>query len=556
MQSKFVVLLFVDIVDYSRTMDANQSLAIQMVRDLKEKYLEPIVFAQGGEILKRMGDGWIIAFHSADTAVQTAIDVQKGLVENQNTRLRIGAHVGEIVIDDEDFYGPGVNLAQRIQVEAPPGGVMVSQDLYRQMSGDLAQLFKDAGSFKLKNIALPLTLFQWRPSGTAKPDAEDVPSIAVKAFEFVPENSDARAIAADLRDQLIIRLSNRTGIRVLDEAASRSRMPVYRLEGRIRLSDKRGRLSLSLILCDSEAKIWAQIYDGDASDIFSFCDDIINRADSDLRVQINQFDGDRIARLPDDQLSISELRSRAATVLHEYTIASWEHARELLERALRMNPADPMAKAMHCETMVALAAAKYQDLSEEAKDQIARDLDEAVEMSPRSDYIFWARAYFRVHSKRDSAGARRDVQRTLSLSPAYAHGYELLGLVDLLDGEYARAKENLSKAISLSETDPILPYRHFALAVCLYCAKEFSAAIESIDRAIQLKPSIRQYLKLREACQQSLGLSDDAQATAAQAAKLSGIPSMLALRLPLLAEANDLLSVLTPISADADQRAR
>jgi len=317
MQSRLAVLLMADLVDYSRIMDSDPAIALQAIHDLKSTYLEPVSERYGGEILNRMGDGWIIAYSSVASAVQCAMEVQSDLVSHKVIKLRIGAHIGEIVQDEDDFHGPGANIAQRVEAEAPPGGLMVSQDLYRQLPGELSKEFMDAGSFKLKNIALPLNLFQWRPKTATSAGAEDVPTIAVEPFAFAPENRETQAASDDLRDQLIVRLSRRTGIRVLDDAAGRAEDSVYQLRGRLRLSANRGRWNLSMTRRVDAASVWSQAYEGDPRDIFGFCDDVMDRADSDLRLRINAFDGNRIANLPDDQLSVCELRSRAAATFYK-----------------------------------------------------------------------------------------------------------------------------------------------------------------------------------------------------------------------------------------------
>ena len=118
MRSRITTLMFVDMVGYSAMMNANQDATIQAVRELKNHQLEPVLSDFGGEILKRMGDGWIIAFSSISAALDSAIQVQKNLYGHRKLKLRIGCHLGEIVEDEDDFYGAGVNITQRIQTEA------------------------------------------------------------------------------------------------------------------------------------------------------------------------------------------------------------------------------------------------------------------------------------------------------------------------------------------------------------------------------------------------------------------------------------------------------
>ena len=546
MERRLAAILSADVIGYSRMMGEDEDLAIGVIRDLKEKHLEPIVRDFGGEVLKRMGDGWIIAFSSMSAAVECAMETQSKLVGDPRVRLRIGAHLGEIIFDENDFHGASVNLAKRLETEAPPGGLMISQDLYRQLSGDLAKEFSDAGSFKLKNIALPVNGFQWRPRRHDLAEAGDVPSIAVESFDSAPNEPDTRAAAADLRDQLIFRLSRRTGVRVLDESTGRAEESDYLLRGRLRLTPDRGRFGLTLILRAEARPVWSQSYQGDPSDVFEFCDDLIERADSDLRLQINAFDADRIDHLPDQELSVSELRSRAANSFYKVTIGRWNRALELLDRALRLSPDDPMALAMRVEAVLISELAEFKVLSEWQTRSLREDLDKAVESAPRSDYVFWVRGMFRTLAELDLAGASKDAERTLALSPAYTYGYELLGLIHLARGEYREAEEDFCKAISLSESDPLLPGFIFLKAISQLCAGKPEKAAESIEQAIQLRPNHWSFHRLQAICFQEARKDEAAKKAEARASALPREPSVMAYRAPLPADKANLLSRLTP----------
>jgi TolB-like protein len=543
------ILLFADLVGYTAMMEADPEGTLAAVRGLRETGFEPQMGARGGEVLKRMGDGWILAFPDAAAAVEAALAVQTALAREGRYRLRIGIHTGEMVRDGEDFYGAGVNLTARIEVEAPPGGVMISEALASRLPDPLRAQFRDAGSFRLKNVALPVTLLQWRPVKDGQGGSGGVPTIGVERFAFAPDDAETASAAEDLRDQLIQRLARRTGIRVLDDAMGGAGGADYRLRGRVRIAGRRGRVSLSLALRDTAQPVWNKSYDADPSDIFAFCDGVIDRTDSDLRVQINCFDGDRVAHVDEADLSVSELRSRAASVLHRYGIEDWEQTQRLLVRALALAPGDPMASAMHAETVVALAAARYEPLGPNVRERVERDLDAAVEAAPRSDYILWSRAFFRLHVLDDSAGARADVVRTLALSPAYAHGIDLLGLIDLREGDLDAASAGLTRAIELNDTDPILPYRHFSLAIAELLADAPTAALAAIGAAVQLRPSIRPYHLLMAEAQHRAGDSDSAAASRARADRLPAAPSILALRPPVPAGAEWLRDLLAPKQA-------
>ncbi|MCL5778973.1 hypothetical protein M1105_18545 [Limibaculum sp. FT325] len=534
-----------DMVGFSSLMESNRDAAIEAVRSFRDIWLEPVVRDHGGRVLKRLGDGWIIVFDAPGKAIEAALRIQSQLAAESRLSLRIGIHHGELVQDDADVYGAAINLASRIQVEAPPGGVMISEALARLLPTPVAQLFGDAGSFRLKNIALPVKLLHWRPE--RRDSAEDeVPTIGVETFVAAPDDRETRAAAEDLRDQLIQRLIRRTGIRVFDDAVGGAGGAVYRLKGRIRLAGRKGRVSLSMILRDSAEPFWSKAYDGDPSDIFAFCDGVIDRADTDLRVQINYFDGNRVAHLPEDQLSVSELRSRAATVLHGYTVEAWDEARRLMARARMLAPDDPMANAMHAETIVALAQAYYTDVPPDVASRLAEDLDRAVEAAPRSDYVIWARAFFDLYVTRDFARARGDLRRVLSLSPSYTHGIDLIGLVELAEGNVAAAIDHFARSIELTDTDPILPYRYFLLSIAHLSAGDAHSSLRAINEAIQIRPSVWAYHRLRADCLRRLRENQAAIECEAHAEKLSPAPSILALRVPVRGREERLHDLLTP----------
>lgn len=310
--------------------------------------------------------------------------MQTGLLGHPAIKLRIGAHISEIVEHESDFYGAGVNLAARLQTEAPPGGLMVSEDFHRQLTGELSLMFDDASTFKLKNIALPVNADQWRPQTENSRRSSDVPTIAVEAFELAPDNLDTRAAAVDLRDQLILRLSKRTGVRILDEGTGQPTESIFLLRGRLRMAGERGRFNLALLLRDGGENVLSQSYEGDTTDIFAFCDKIIEQADIDLRLQINAFDVDRISHLPDDELSVSELRPRAASEFYKVTVASWARgvfgvhtlrdsisARRDLERTIALNSAYP--PAWEYLGLVEMLEGNF--------DQAARHLEQSISMS-------------------------------------------------------------------------------------------------------------------------------------------------------------------------------
>ncbi|SDC46496.1 adenylate/guanylate cyclase domain-containing protein [Ruegeria marina] len=537
MHSQLAVLMFADIVGYSAMMEVDQQQTIDLVRSLRVDLLEPEVQTHAGRILKRLGDGWIVSFGSVPACVDCAMSLQKKLQAETELKLRIGAHIGEIVSDGEDFYGSGLNIAQRIEAEAPPGGLMISEDLFRQLSGQLAGELKDAGTFRLKNIAQPVRLYQWRPMHRRKADPDQITSIAVAAIEYAPLDAETAALAGDLHDQLVIRMSRRQGVVVLDAANRSVEHATYDLRSRLRVAGGRGRLSLSLVLRSDGRPVWSESYDRDTADIFDFCDVVLERAEADLRIQTNAFDGDRLAHIPEEELSVSELRARAANAFYRLTYEDWIDGLRLMKRAIRMNPRDGVSLAMRAEAEIMTHAARYAALAPDLLAGLADDLDTAIEQNPGSDYVFWTRGLFRINCMSDIAGARADLQRSRDLNPAYAENHELEAHVLMVEGKFDRAAEKYGLLLQRQVHNPMIPYRRFLRASAHFCGGRYDLAAEDARLAADTRPKERAMHVLRGLALQAGGEKNAARDVFRRAASLAPRPDICS-RCPVLPESH------------------
>ena len=363
--------------------------------------------------------------------------------------------------------------------------------------------------------------------------ASDVPLISVEDFEFAPETSTARSMAADLRTQLVFRLTKRMGIKVFEERESATDRSTYVLRGRLRISGNQGRLNLSLLLREQSRTVFSQNYAGDTSDIFKFCDDIVAQAETHLRVQTNAFDGERLTHIPDDQLSVPELRSRAANLLHSGTVEGFRHAEKLMDRAVRLNSTDALSLAMRANIRIWLSMAGCGAMRDAEQQELARDLNAALERQHNSDYIYHVRGTFHACCRRDAVATLRDGERSLEINPNYALAFNTLGLGHLLLGHYEKAVYSLERYVALSENDPLLPARLFPLAVAQYCNGGYGDAVTTIDRAIALKPNHRLLHRLRAMCLRATGKTDEADAADIDADMLPDAPSVVAVCPPM-----------------------
>lgn len=526
MKRQIAIIMAADVVNYSLMMGEDEMATIEMIQDLRQTHLEPAVARYNGRVLKRMGDGWILAFQSVSEAVECGMDVQTALQDHPTIKLRMGLHMGDIIEDNVDFYGAGVNIAARLQNEAPPCGLLVSADIHRQLSSDKAALFTDAGKFQLKNIAQLVNGYQWRPVvQEAERPIDDIPVVAVESFKALPDTSDARSAAIDLREQLIAATSRRTGVRLRDAELADPREATYLLRGSLRLAGTRARFNLTMLNCSDGSAVWSQVFEGDASDLFAFCDDTALRATVQMRQQFNALDGMRVDHLPDEALSVSELKARAASIFYQATIASWQRSGELMERAMRLNPDDHMAAVMHTSSILFLKNIHFETMDEDEIALHSARLDAAIENAPRTDFFVMIRALFRVNFLRDARGALSDIERGQKINPGYSLLHEGAGFAHMLLGEFRKSADEFAIVIDTLPEDPMVQYRVYHMAIAQFCDGDYAGADKTLSGLIERWPNLRAYHVLQALTRSKLGDEEGAASAEETASRLPREPN-------------------------------
>ncbi|MCP4818226.1 MAG: adenylate/guanylate cyclase domain-containing protein [Shimia sp.] len=547
MRRRLTTLMCADLVGYSALMGENEALAVASVQELRRTHLEPVAKAHGGEVLKRMGDGWILAFPDVEEALDCAEEVQSSLAEHEVITLRIGCHIGEIVEDEADFYGNGVNIAQRIETEAPPGGAMFSEALFQQLSKKRQQELNDAGMFNLKNIATPIRLYQWRPANlTTAPDKGQLPSVGFESFVAAPETPESAAIAQDLHDGLVQLSLKRTGFSTVDAERLESTPTDYLIRGRLRVSGNRARFSMSLVLRDDMRTLWTGTYEGDPSDPFAFVDELMPRLEGDVRIQTIAYDGERQAHLDINQLSVSELRARAATMFFKQSLETWEKGLEALDRAVLLSPGDGMSLAMRAQSRMNLWNVMFAEEDPEVLAQLGRDLDVAIEECPTSDFVFWARGAYRLKVLGDLQGAASDIARSREINPNFIGIVDLIAQKAFLEGDYDGALEALTVYEEMGSSDRFRVNRLCFNARVLLGAGQYEAAHTTALEAADLRPMDRGLQLLKAlACEKAGDVAGLAAARKA-ASQLPKMPSVSLNRLALPDELQWLNDALHP----------
>ena len=444
LQRRLAAILSADVVGYSRLMGLDEAGTLSRLNALRRELIDPTIAAHSGRIVKLMGDGALVEFASAVDAVTCAIEIQRQLREQDAgstksipIQFRIGINVGDIIIEGEDILGDGVNIAARIEGIAEPGGISISEDAWRQVQGKIAANFIDTGEQSLKNIAKPVRIYRVKIDGepgidlTASPSqAPERSSIAVLPFQNMSGDPEQEHFCDGLVEDIITTLSKLAGLQVIARNSSfvyKGRSVDVRevakllgvryiLEGSVRKSGNRIRITAQLIDAKDGAHVWAERYDRAIDDIFAIQDEITLVLATEMQVKLTEGEQARLRYTTTHNVEawtcwVQGLASFRKAVTKE------NNASALLcwEKALALDPASTALNAMlgfiHC-------------------------LDARFGWwDDRETAIIKARAY---------------ADRALQLDPNNADGYIVLGLLCWLREQYDEAVFNARKAVQLA----------------------------------------------------------------------------------------------------------
>ena len=367
-QRRLAAVLAADVAEYSRLMGADEEGTLKRLKAVRKALIDPTIAAHRGRIVKTTGDGVLVEFASAVDAVRAAVEVQNGMVEQnasipQDHRIefRIGIHVGDIIIDDDDndIFGDGVNVAARLEGIAEPGGICISDDAHRQVRGKVPVEFADLGDQELKNIARPIRVFAVIHHGRGVPKeagGKQLPappplSILVLPFANIGGGAKQEHFADGITESLTTDLSCIPGSFVIArntastfkgkaidiKQVGRDLNVRYVLEGSVQRSGNLLRLNVQLIDVETGKHLWAERFDKPVADLFDTQDEIVSRLTNSLRTQLIAADAQRSEHVQ-NPTSI-DLHLQGWALLNTRTTPDAVlKARECFERALVLDP--------------------------------------------------------------------------------------------------------------------------------------------------------------------------------------------------------------------------
>ncbi len=433
--------------------------------------LSDVVTAHRGDVVKSMGDGWLVEFASVVDAVNCALQVQDDLAGHEIIKLRIGIHIGDIVHEDEDIYGDGVNIAARLQEIAALGGIALSDTARRFLDGKLAGSFRDAGEKQLKNIAEAVRVFVSGDGGTVKEPLAlpNKPPFAVLPFDNMSGDPEQECFSDGFTEDIITALSKIRWLFVIARNSSfsykgsspdvhqvASELGVrYVLEGSVRKGGERIRITAQLIDAATGNHVWAERFDRDLSDIFALQDEITETLIAAIEPELAKAEQQRAIEKSPENLDVWSWFQRGLWHHYKGTKDDNAKAREQIRKAIELDPEFSRALA-------ALAHVYYWDVLFGYSTTPNELLREGLTLSRRAIAAddkepFAHFAMGRISTLMgDLSTAVAELELSIELSPSFAHAYYGLGNALNFAGQQEEAIQQIDRAIRLNPHDPAI----------------------------------------------------------------------------------------------------
>jgi len=507
-QRKLAAILAADMVGYSRLMEANEAGTLARLKAHRIELIDPAIAKCKGRLIKTTGDGMLVEFPSVVEAVRCAIEFQGRLARRnadlppeQRIEFRIGINLGDIIVDDDDIFGDGVNIAARLQEQSAPGGISVSQGVHDQIGDRYGVAFEYLGEKSLKNIARPVRVYRVliegeAPTAAAQPaaaPASDKPSIAVLPFVNMSGDREQEFFVDGMTEDIITELSRFRDLFVI----SRNSAFVYKgkavniqkvagelgvqyvVEGSVRKAGNRVRVTVQLIDAETDRHIWAERYDRELADIFAIQDEVTSAIVATVSGRIAAAAQDRVQRKTTSNMAAYELVLTGKVLHHRSTREDNAEALRMLDRAIALDPKFAHAHAWKACTLGQRFAYGWTDDPNATFKQVGDELQAALGLDDNDSDVHRIQAAVSL-LRHDYDKAMYHQGRALSLNPnndliVVQHG-ELLTWM----GQPEEGIDWILKAMRLNPYHPERFWSHLGRAY--YAARRYPEAVEAFRR--------------------------------------------------------------------------
>ena len=546
LEHRLAAILAADVVGYSRLMAEDEADTLLRLKRHLSELIEPTIAAHHGRLFKMTGDGLLVQFASAIDALRCAVawqiammDRDSDLSTDRRVQFRIGINLGDVIIDDADVLGDGVNVAARLEALAEPGGIMVSASLYEQVRGKLDTGFLDRGEQQLKNIPRPVRTYQVRlgPAlGRARtaPTLPDKPSIAVLPFQNMSGDPEQEYFADGVVEEIITALSRMRWLFVIARNSSftykgravdvkqvgRELGVRYLLEGSVRKAGSRVRITGQLIDSATGAHLWADRFEGGLEDIFDLQDQVTASVVGAIAPKLEQAEIERSRRKPTESLDAYDFYLRGMAAFNQWTPQANVEALSMFQRAIELDPqfASAYGFAVRCYSQ-RKANGWPSDRSRDAIEAatlaqraIEFGKDDAVALALAGIGLVWVVG--------DSDHGASLIDRALALNPNWAWAWLFGGWAKMWLGEPEVAIERLARAMRLSPQDSQMFGMQAATAFAHFFAGRYLEAASWAERALREQSNYFLAVSIYAASCALAGRDDDARSAMASLRRL------------------------------------
>lgn len=496
---RLAAILAADVVGYSKLMGEDEDGTLAALRALRTDLIDPKIGLHKGRLFKTMGDGYLVEFASVVNAVACASDIQRSIAalhadqpSGRALQLRIGVNLGDVIIEGDDVFGDGVNLAARLEAIAPPGGVAISGSVLDHLGHRLDLAFDDLGELQLKNVERPVRVHVLRapPPLLAKvpPMAtRDKPSIAVLPFTNMSSDAEQEFFADGISEDLITDLSKVGGLTVIARNSTfvykgkaidirRVAMDLgvtYVIEGSVRRAAARIRVTVQLIDAADGSHVWADRFDRDLEDVFAVQDEIVGKIIRALAGVIPTTPLPPKRRAPKIEAYDLFVRGRAQSL---HLAVANRKARPLLEDACSI---DPEFAGAHAWLAMNLHYGWMYCYEADSRERALALGQRAVALDPDNAEAHVVLGYLRIFAPLpDLEGGREEFRTALRISPNLADAWIFLADLETLEGQPEAALEAGRTAFRLNPYPP--SYYYWLLSWALYAAKRYEDVIDLV----------------------------------------------------------------------------
>ncbi|MBV9828976.1 MAG: adenylate/guanylate cyclase domain-containing protein [Alphaproteobacteria bacterium] len=545
-ERRLAAILAVDVAGYSRLMGEDEEGTLTALRAVRRELGDPKIAEHRGRIVKTTGDGLLVEFASVVDAVRCAVELQREMIARnaatpagRRIEFRMGINLGDILIEDGDVFGDGVNIAARLEALAAPGGICLSAAAHEQVRDKLDIAFDDLGEQQVKNIARPVRTYAVA-LGTSPHAAlpvvaplplPDKPSLVVLPFQNLTGDAEQEYFVDGMVEEITTAIARLRWLFVIarNSAFTYKGKPAdvkqvaqelgvrYVLEGSVRKAGNRVRITGQLIDTTTGAHLSADRFDGALDDIFALQDEVAASVAGAIEPKLRQAEIERASRKPTANLTAYDLYLRALAQSYRFTEESVAESVVLARQALAIDPFCAPAAAMlgWCRALQRIQGWGAQ--SDADIDEACRLARQALE-AERDDAETVCRAaltLFRFAGEAAMSVAALD--RALALNPNAAHAWLIRGHIHASRNEPEKAIEAIERARRLSPFDPYASLYAGNIAAAHVAARRFEQAIEWADRALHEQPRMVAVMRVKIVALAHLGHMDEARAELSRA---------------------------------------